>query len=310
MTSSRSSADVSIEVQHKSLTKVDLSNLQQVSKSNPDLETLVRMLSLAVQAVADEHWARGTVTSVSPTPDVPRLHMATIDVDRARLHNLVRALAHEVPDSNESASPIRKWVQAADPIALIHAALTHDEASIERMAAQHRVDSRTLGLIAQLGALPLLVSCFQRLTPEQAMPEWQQGYCPICGAWPMLAEMRGLEREHWLRCGRCSSGWRYGAAMCTFCREDRHEQLGYLAPETERESRRATTCEQCHGYLKTVATLAPLSLPDMLALDLSSIVLDLAALEAGYTRPSTAGYKFDARLEAARPAPTWAGWFS
>ena len=125
----------------------------------------------------------------------------------------------------------------------------------------------------------------------------------------MLAEMRGLEREQWLRCGRCSSGWRFDAPTCVFCGEDRHEQLSYLAPEAERESRRAVTCEQCHGYLKAFATLAPLSLPDVLARDLSSIVLDVAALEAGYARPSVAGYQLDVRIEALRPSRTWTGWF-
>jgi FdhE protein len=300
---------VSVETDEWRVTEGDLDNLQRVSESNPDLEPLVSMQCLALRAIADERLILGSLASVQHVqPEVPLLHEATIGVDLARLHDFVRALAAHLPESNDGEARLLKRAQAADPGVLVHAAVTHDEASIERLARERDVDSSALGLIAQLAALPLLVSCAQHLTSTATMPEWQQSYCPICGAWPMLAEMRGLEREYWLRCGRCSSGWRYAASVCVFCGEDRHEQLSYLAPEAERESRRAMTCEQCHGYLKSFATLGPLSLTDILARDLSSIVLDVAALEEGYARPSLAGYKLDVRLEPIRRSRLW--WLS
>jgi len=307
----RRSAAVSVETGYGPVTDTDLSNLQRISDLNPDLAPLVRMQCRALRAIGDERWSGVSYVTVPPVwPDVPLLHLAKIGVDRPRLHSLTRALAADFPESNEAAAALLELVGSADPIALVHAAVTHDEASIERLSQTHDFDSRALGLLAQIAALPLLVSCVQQLTPTHAIHDWQRGYCPMCGAWPTLAEMRGLEREQWLRCGRCSSGWRFGASTCVFCGEDRHEQLSYLAPQAERESRRAVTCEQCHGYLKAFATLAPLSLPDVLARDLSSIVLDVAALEAGYLRPSIAGYQLDVRIEAIRPSRTWTGWLS
>ena len=36
---------------------------------------------------------------------------------------------------------------------------------------------------------------------------WSEGYCPLCGAWPALAEVRGIERSRYLRCGRCGAEW-------------------------------------------------------------------------------------------------------
>jgi FdhE protein len=132
----------------------------------------------------------------------------------------------------------------------------------------------------------------------------------VCGGWPTLAEMRGLEREHWLRCGRCSAGWRYPQIRCVFCGEEEHEQRGYLAAESERESRRAMTCATCHGYLKTFATLAALSAADLLAKDLTSVELDLAALEADYRRPEAPGYRLELRIEPLRKRGGWLGWRS
>ena len=38
-------------------------------------------------------------------------------------------------------------------------------------------------------------------SPEEAV--WQQGYCPICGGWPLLAELRGIELAQYLRCAAC-----------------------------------------------------------------------------------------------------------
>jgi NAD(P)-dependent dehydrogenase (short-subunit alcohol dehydrogenase family) len=62
-----------------------------------------------------------------------------------------------------------------------------------------------------------------------------------------------------------------------------------------------------HGYMKSFATLAPLSPAEILARDLGSVVLDLAALEAGYARPSLAGFKLDVRIEPAGAPRSWPG---
>ena len=49
-------------------------------------------------------------------------------------------------------------------------------------------------------------------SPEEAV--WQQGYCPICGGWPLLAELRGIELAQYLRCAACGSGWRSRRMFC------------------------------------------------------------------------------------------------
>jgi len=128
---------------------------------------------------------------------------------------------------------------------------------------------------------------------------WDAGWCPTCGAWPGLAESRGLDRERWLRCGRCATGWRFEAGRCAFCGSRDHKALGYLAPEADRESRRAETCEACGGYVKTIATVAAPSAAELALADLASVELDVAALDRGFGRPAELGFPLEVEVEEA-----------
>jgi hypothetical protein len=45
------------------------------------------------------------------------------------------------------------------------------------------------------------------------------------------------------------------------------------------------TCERCHGYFKSIATLVPIPAPLLFVTDLSTLHLDLIALERAYAPP-------------------------
>jgi formate dehydrogenase maturation protein FdhE len=59
-----------------------------------------------------------------------------------------------------------------------------------------------------------------------------------------------------------------------------------LTAENARDPRRADTCSVCRGYLKVVSTLTPSAAADIALADLTTVELDLAAAEHGYTRPA------------------------
>ncbi|MFN0072810.1 MAG: formate dehydrogenase accessory protein FdhE [Chloroflexota bacterium] len=289
--------------------------LQTLIESAPDLAPLARLQLRAIRTALDASWLEGVpdLAAHPPSaPDTPLLQARTLIVSTNRLRKLSSELAADLVAPAEPSTRLLAAVRtgSSDPIEMIYAAVTYDQERITRMAAQIDVDPESLGVVAQVSALPLLLASGQRAAPLISGASWSDGFCPVCGAWPMLAELRGLDRDHWLRCGRCATQWLHPPAQCIYCGEQDHEQLSYLAPEDERESRRAVTCERCRGYLKTFATLGPLSAAELLARDLSSIELDLAALEAGYSRPSTTGYRLDLRIEAARSAPSWLRWRS
>jgi FdhE protein len=160
------------------------------------------------------------------------------------------------------------------------------------------VDIGLLATISNLVALPLLQACGRRADPVLVGVRWTSGFCPLCAAWPTLAELRGLERKRWLRCGRCGSGWQQINALCAFCGSNEYRNQRYLAPEKERESRQALLCQECHGYLKAFTTLGALDPGEVLLRDLLSLELDLAALDQGFAaRPDQPAVRLSLRLE-------------
>ncbi len=190
---------------------------------------------------------------------------------------------------------------AGEAAGALAGAVRRGQLSVEEMAAavlagrpeEVHVRADALGLDAGLAAtvlrftlFPTLVSLGAGLAPLHADTAWGRGYCPTCGSWPLLGEFRGLEQVRWLRCGLCAAGWEFPRLACPFCDNRDHRRLGHLHVEGEESRRRAATCEECRGYVKTVATLGPLAPPQLLVADLATLYLDLAAAERGYAGPS------------------------
>lgn len=150
-------------------------------------------------------------------------------------------------------------------------------------------EADALGLDAGLAAtvlrwtlFPLLAPLALALAPLHASARWERGYCPVCGSWPLLGELRGLEQVRFLRCGLCTTGWPLDRLVCPYCGNRDHRQLGYLHVEGEEAQYRAAHCDACRGYVKLVATLAALPGPQLLVADLATMHLDLAAAEQAY----------------------------
>jgi FdhE protein len=286
--------------------------LSALVEDAPDLSPLPSMQLRVIRSAADSHWAAGLPEKVIEDRGeaAPLLNNATIGLDRVRLRHLLDELAESLHTNAELASALRSAMDngAMNPIELVYTAITYDDERVQQMAQRAGIEGEPVGVLAQLSALPVLLAYGRHVASTVATMPWSNGYCPVCGAWPTLAEMRGLNREYWLRCGRCASEWQYNAGSCVFCGEEDHERLGYLAAENERESRRAATCEECHGYVKTFASLGHLSVAEIAAHDLLSVELDVAALEAGYSRPSATGFRLNVRVEPLKTSFSWRGW--
>ncbi|HXV86416.1 MAG TPA: formate dehydrogenase accessory protein FdhE [Gemmatimonadales bacterium] len=152
---------------------------------------------------------------------------------------------------------------------------------------------------AAIGQFALVVLLARSADLAGRVPvHWTEGYCPVCGAWPIRAELRGVARARHLRCGRCGADWTAPALRCTYCGESRHDHLGALSVEGELDRRRVETCHSCHRYLKTFAALLPATPLDMLADDLETLPLDVVAGDRGFSRPDTPGYRVTVGFDA------------
>lgn len=265
--------------------------LAEVRGQNPESEAWLGLLEAALAESEDgARWAAAVPQPAADRPiKAPFLYRAQIAVDgRAarrwvgRLLELAAALARVKP---------RRF----DAVALLEAAVGQDDARIDALAAESGTDLHALRVVAQLTALPLLQACGRALGPK-VPAAWWEGYCPVCGAWPAVAEFRGLERKRWLRCGRCGGGWEAPWLQCPFCGETHHDNLAYLAPEADEQTRRIEICKSCNGYVKSLAIVRPLAAWAVPLDDLATVALDVAALDRGYQRPERPAYALEARI--------------
>lgn len=275
---------------------------------DPAWQPWIALQDVALAAAEGPAWESAVPQPVELQPDgarphdAPLLHLAEVRVDGRRARRLIRELIRAAVDSAEGtgASLAKLGARRLDALALLRVAVMHDHAAVERVAMAAGVEASALAVVAQLAAMPLLHACARRWQ-EQIPPTWMRGYCPVCGAWPSFAELRGLERNRRMRCGRCASDWPLPVLHCPFCNEIHHNRLASLAPEGQEQTRRVDVCETCKGYVKGFTTLRPLTLRAVVIRDLESVELDLAAQERGYARPSRPGYEVTITMERMTP---------
>ncbi|MBA2240630.1 MAG: formate dehydrogenase accessory protein FdhE [Solirubrobacterales bacterium] len=227
----------------------------------------------------------------------PLLHGEDVYLDDGFIRDVFGRLVNLLRTRPESAEGVAVVAVAARDHRLhvehvVAEAFVNHADHVEQVAIQADIDADLLQTLAQLSARPILMAYAEHLATPLAAATWSRGYCPLCGAWPILAELRGPELSRHLRCGRCGSDWTASRLYCPFCGIDDHDSLGYLQIEGERRFR-VDVCHRCQGYLKAGNAFDP-SPPEMLALDdLASVHLDLAALERGHARPPEPGFRLD-----------------
>jgi FdhE protein len=173
---------------------------------------------------------------------------------------------------------------AFDARAFLEAAVNADGDRLEALARSLDIDPDALAAVAALAVMPLLQALRRRFGPG-VDPRWDEGWCPLCGGWPHLAEQRGLERTRRLRCARCGGDWTQPGVRCPYCGVVGHEARAALVSEQDGEARKVETCSACRGYLKSVSTLRAWNGDEVALTDLATVDLDLVALERAFERP-------------------------
>jgi FdhE protein len=271
--------------------------VSEIRTQNPEAERWLELVEAAfAEAERDVAWGGAVLTIAPERPvDAPLLHQSAIAIRRRTLNRWFEQV-RELAVNHGSRTAVRRL----EPIMLLEAAVCQDDDEIDAVAQSLGMERSLVRVIAQMAALPLLQTCGRALAGQlPAAATWWEGYCPLCGAWPTLAEFRGLERKRWLRCGRCATGWEVPWLRCPFCDETDHTNLGYLAPEEGETTRKVEVCDSCKGYVKAEPTVRNLAPWEIVLDDLATLPLEVAALDRGYHRPERPGFALEMRLEAA-----------
>ena len=277
--------------------------LADLERQRPEWHTWFRLLSETERALDDAAWHapldQGELDDISAAASdvAPLLNGRALNVDPDGAQRLVRRLASTAAVGHlGDAGSLRGYLPSVvDAVDLILAAVQQDLTELAARADAAGIEPGPLMSVAHLAALPVLHSC-GRLLAHQVPRYWPHGYCPICAAWPILAERRGLDRSRQLRCGRCGAEWEVEWLYCVYCGEREHERLGSLVTEEGGETLKVDTCASCRGYLKSIATLQGIPPFELLLRDLQTIELDLVAVERGYGRPEQSGFSLKVRL--------------
>jgi FdhE protein len=272
--------------------------LERLEREHPEWRAWLGVLECTLREAAGSAWEAAVP---SRPPDLagrrPLLAGTRLRVDGARARRWVRVLFDTAAEAGTGTAPARSpRLQTAEALAVLEAALGQDAARLAVLSRQHGWSPEAFHAVAALAVLPLLQAAGRRWA-HHLPAGWRAGCCPLCGAWPTLAEARGIERSRRLRCARCGSDWAAEPLRCVYCDNRDHARLGRLVEEEGGERRQVETCAACRGYLKTLTTLQAGPACDVILDDLSSVELDVAALDQGFARPAGPGCPLDVRLE-------------
>lgn len=120
--------------------------------------------------------------------------------------------------------------------------------------------------------------------------EWRKNICPVCASPPVIAWLGkkpfsanneflsdGGGKKH-LHCGLCGTDWHFLRGVCPSCGTQGKEAMQILGEE-DRRHERIDWCEKCHAYLPQIDLRELADTPDMDAMALCLMHLDLVAAE-------------------------------
>ena len=289
--------------------------LADVAREHAEWRPWLAVVETVAEAAGDRAWRLAVPEAPSAAAGAPLLTGAVLRPDARLVRRWSRQLLETAAQAGGTAAALASAARADDAALaeLLDSALAQDAARVSALAVRLGIEPEALAAVAGVAAVPLLRACAERWR-DRLPADWAHGYCPLCGAWPALAEARGLERARRLRCGRCAADWAFTWLRCVYCGEEDHERLGSLVVERKAAERgdpsaRTTveTCGTCRGYLKAITTLGPTPADELALLDLATVALDVAVLEQGYQRPGGAGVALRAQVRP-RAGGRLSGW--
>lgn len=189
---------------------------------------------------------------------------------------------------------------SATPVALAEAVLSETAESVENIAAHLNVPVQVL-LFAFSFMLGPVLRALVELSPQGDGKEapwneegaWRQGYCPVCGSGPSIAYLDrpvfdeknaflagGGGKKH-LHCSLCGTDWSFRRGACPFCGEEGTGVMEILKESGNALGERLDWCTKCKTYCPAVDLRERDAMPDLDALALGMLHMDMVAAQKG-----------------------------
>lgn len=287
------------------------SGLEDLKRQHPEWEPWLAVVQVILSEIGDPKWDAAVPVEVGHQQGkVPLLAGAALSLDPNSISRMFDQLMRIASRSGTAKMATLQAIGYArlNVLAIFRASLNYDRKGMKEIASAVGADDEAFQAVGTLVSLPFLQAC-NRVLARSIAVSWTEGYCPVCGAWPAFAEVRGIERSRYLRCGRCGGGWQAQCLSCPYCGMTEHEELVSLVPEKNGSNAVINACKRCLGYVKTFTKLQGSPPAKIMVDDLASVDLDIAALEQGYQRPEGVGYSLDIVVgSTAMPKQTTSWW--
>lgn len=276
---------------------METATLQTLERVHPEWSSWLGVIGAVMRQIeagaGDGHsydWSTCTPRpSVRTAEGVPMLGGASVDCAEpvAALFDELRVTASR-SGAPGLAGLAALRLSARQAVDTFMASIDGDDRKLAQLAEEAGVGRDGFIAVAGLLPLPFLHAC-RRAWATSLPVGWTRGYCPVCGAWPSLAEACGVERRRYLRCGRCGTGWQMPRLTCPYCENEDHAQLALMMDEEEASGRSIEACRRCRGYVKAFTALMLGPGPQVMLRDMASIDLDIVATSRDFRRPAGPG---------------------
>jgi len=164
---------------------------------------------------------------------------------------------------------------------LFRGCLAREREAILEASAVCRVSPPLLEFVLET-ALRTALEEFAESVEPALVEGWKEGFCPVCGSRPGMAELAGEDGRRFLSCSACSFTWPFTRIKCPYCGSEEAEKLSYF--EAGDGPVRVDVCRSCSRYIKTRDSRKGHAGVPLDAEDLATMHLDLLATREGFER--------------------------
>lgn len=136
-----------------------------------------------------------------------------------------------------------------------------------------------------LAAFVPFFSAYAKQQNHLELGNWQKGWCPICGQYPINGLNRSGDGRRVFGCWMCETQWSFARLTCPVCSSRRQEGQMVLTALGDL-TRRIQVCEDCGHYLKITDCTQAEEDCDLQLENAATIYLDILAQRKGY-RPAS-----------------------